>query len=76
VVLAALTLEDLLLVVSHQMLLKGLGGGEVLEGTGLDGTAEEALCVLEPDVLQEGEEAVEHLGAAVTRLQTNLVLPC
>jgi hypothetical protein len=74
VVLTALALEDLLLLVAHEMLLKCLGCGAVLERTGLDGTAEDGLRVVHlPHMFQQAEEASEGLRAAVARLKAKTI---
>jgi hypothetical protein len=74
VVLAALALEDLLLLVAHEMLLKCLGCGAVLERTGLDGTAEDGLRAVHlPHVFQQAEEAAEGLWAAVAGLKVKTI---
>jgi hypothetical protein len=75
VVLTALALKDLLLLVAHEMLLKCLGCGAVLERTGLDGTAEDGLRVVHlPHMFQQGEEAGEGLWAAVAGLKVKTIL--
>ena len=63
-ILAARALEDLVLLVAHQMFLKGLGRGEVLDRAELDGAAAK-VWVVPPDMLQQGSEAVEYPRAAI-----------
>jgi hypothetical protein len=70
-ILAALTLEDLVLLVAHQMKFIAFFRGKVLDGAGLYWTAQDIRAV-RLNVFQQRYEAVENLWTPVARLkQTN-----